>query len=120
MLIDEGWLARTVGAVVGAAAAADVVAGADAFVGAAAAGAEVTAGGAAGAELPEGLLEQAARSGTPAARAAAPRACFKKSRRDRSNGCMAPSIVGGLHKGVKERLGLHKGANCPYIHKELE
>ena len=120
MLIDDGWLARTAGAVVGAAALADE--DADAVVGAAAAGAEVAAGGAAGAgaELPAGLLEHAARSGKPAARAAAPTVCFKKSRRDLSNGCIAPTIVGGLHKGVKERRGLHKAANCPYIYTELE
>src|SRR5215471_658834 len=88
MLIDEGWLATTAGA----------------------------AG--AGAELSARLLEQAARSGKLAARAAAPTVCLKKSRRDLSNGCIAPSIVGGLHRGVKARRGLHKTANCPYISKQ--
>ncbi len=76
-------------------------------------------GGAAGAALPAGLLEQAATRGKPAARAAAPTVCFKKSRRDLSNGCIAPTIVGRLHKGVKESSGLHSRANCPYILREL-
>jgi hypothetical protein len=63
-----------------------------------AAGAPVGCGAAAGADVlvagAAGLLEQAASSGNVAAMAAAPKECFKKRRRDFSNGCMSPWIVG--------------------------